>query len=224
MHLLIQFLLPSTSWTRGRTVDIPFDFVVLSYLFPVRKPRLTREKSRSAVAFAWSIFCCLRAFTQYEISPTHSMSVSRYPLSSYEKWKGAISINSVLSGWSERHSWLRYAFDLLELALDDSISPFNHGVSGGHLSQHLEPTALQKVIVYHPLYDIFLDPQLRDLVILIGDMSNDGICHDIVGWSRDEHRSGLLVWSEPYRKVSLGSDWGFPLEAPSSCFKMNEPH
>jgi hypothetical protein len=76
---------------------------------------------------------------------------------------------------------LRYAFDLLELALDDSISPFNHGVSGGHLSQHLEPTALQKVIVYHPLYDIFLDPQLRDLVILIGDMSNDGICHDIVG-------------------------------------------
>lgn len=64
--------------------------------------------------------------------------------------------------------------------MDGSISPFNRGVSGDYLLQDLEPTALQKVIVHHPLYDIFPDPQLRDLVILLGDTSNDEICHDIV--------------------------------------------
>lgn len=91
-------------------------------------------------------------------------------------------------------------YNPLTLANDDSVSPFSCGMPGKSLPPDLEPTTIQKSIPHHPVYDIFPDAQLRDLIILGERPLDHDLCRDIVGWSEEGHESGLRVWGEPYLK------------------------
>lgn len=86
----------------------------------------------------------------------------------------------------------------LELSTDEYSSPLRD-IPEDSLPNDLRPTVVQRTFPHHAVYDLFPDSQLRDLVILLGDTSNDDICWEISGWPGDGHQSGLLVWDEPYR-------------------------
>lgn len=106
------------------------------------------------------------------------------------------------------------SFDYVALLQEEAISPFvaNPIGTASTLPTDLQPTALQKTVLHHPVFDIFPDPLLREQILLCrGSYDQDALVRDLVGWPNDEHgdRDGLLVWGQPYRTDSWEASEAF---------------
>lgn len=93
-------------------------------------------------------------------------------------------------------------FNPSQFSCDESKSPFNNGASGEHLPPNFKPTAIQRTVHHHPVFDACPDPRLRDRIILWQTThKDDDLCLILIGGSdtHGEIPQGLMVWGEPNR-------------------------
>jgi hypothetical protein len=118
--------------------------------------------------------------------------------------------------------------DLLGYTVDDmSLELYSRFTSTKensihHLPSNLQPTELQRSVVHYAENDVFPFPAYRDNCILAGDEIDDvELCNDILygvesnrgvdgSYGMDTNgRTGLIVWSDPWKKESWEVDENF---------------
>lgn len=109
---------------------------------------------------------------------------------------------------------------------EDIISPFNNSdalllpalppTTGGavrygnelqDIPPHLQPTALQRLVIHHPWIDLCPQPSLRDALLrrLHDDFDEDEFCHHMFlqcNQSDEDGMIGMVVWGEAWDPAS----------------------
>lgn len=116
---------------------------------------------------------------------------------------------------------LGYTVDDMSLEIFSRFSPTEKDVCLDNLPSTLRPTQLQRSVVHYAEVDVFPYPEYRDNCILAeGKIDDVELCNDILygveserekdGWGLDiSGRTGLIVWSDPWRKESWEIDEKF---------------
>ena len=117
-------------------------------------------------------------------------------------------------------------FNHNQFSCEESQSPFNKGASGEHLPPNFKPTAIQRKVYHHPVFDACPDPRLRERIIMWQiTHEDDDLCLILTGGSdtHGEVPQGLMVWGEPNRidswevTESFSRKWWFLL---SGCNEL----
>lgn len=116
---------------------------------------------------------------------------------------------------------LGYSIDDMSLEIFSRFNPTEEVVSVENLPPNLRPTSLQRSVVHYAEVDIFPYPEYRDNCILAeGELDDVELCNDILYGVESERekdglgldisgRTGLIVWSDPWRKESWEVDEKF---------------
>jgi hypothetical protein len=113
---------------------------------------------------------------------------------------------------------------------DDAISPFNtaglwQDDSLRNLPIHLQPTVIQRCIPHHPWLDLLPVAQMRDNLVLAGELEEETqLCLEMKGsTSARSGRGGIIVWSDPWDPAGwevtepFARSWGWVIK---NCYDL----